>query len=51
MKTYEVQYGDDLRFLASWNCEANNAEHAKSLFRKEFGFNYIKIQRVIEVSK
>jgi hypothetical protein len=49
MKTFEVQYGSDIRNLRKWVTEANNAEHAKTLFRKKFGYDFIKIQCVVEI--
>lgn len=48
-KRYEVLYGDDLRYLNRFVTEAESKEHAKTLFRKKYGFNYIKIQYVNEI--
>lgn len=49
LKTFKVYYGE-YRDPSTWECEAKNAEHAKTLFRKKFGFDFIKIQKVVEVN-
>lgn len=49
LKDYVVMYGDSLKYARRWYCEAKNESHAKTLFRNEFGYNYIKIQYAKEV--
>lgn len=43
---YEVHFGEDIRNLCVWECEAESLNEAKTKFRKKFGFNNIKVQRV-----
>lgn len=47
-KIYVVKYGEGIRNLPEWECEASSAGEAKRLFREVFGFNFIKIQYVEE---
>jgi hypothetical protein len=49
ISTYEVHWGSDIRDLNVWTTEASSQGEAKDNFRKVFGFNHIKIQRVIEL--
>lgn len=51
LKDYVVRYGDSLRDSSEWYCEAKSENNAKTLFRNEFGYNYIKIQSVKEINK
>jgi hypothetical protein len=50
LKKFKVLYGD-YRDPSEFYCEAKNAEQAKTLFRRKYGYNYIKIQRVIEINE
>ena len=48
LKEYEIQYGDSVKDTSSWFGEATGHFEAIRKFRREVGYDHLKIQYVYE---